>query len=269
MSLGQPSPPNPAQIAGQANAVAGQQLTDINLPAAQISQAGSNYNQSDPYGSLSYEQTGTGPGGTPIYSSSVNLSPVQQQLLVTLQGTQQTAGTGAGSLLSAANYGMQSPTAAIGDLSSGLTQQNMQQYLAAQQPFMTTQTQQLDTQLRNQGLAPGQPAYDNAMRQLTQTQGLTVAGATAAFEPQAFQQATTEYELPAALSTQLAGFGAPANPTQQRESGAALNVQTPNTAADLSAETTAAQNQYQAQQAQYNAMVSGLMGIGTGVIAAV
>jgi hypothetical protein len=261
-ALGEPTPPSPAQANSNALDLASQTATSINTPIAQENQAGSNYNQYDPYGSLTYQQTGTGPGGTPIYSSSVNLSPTQQNLLNTLQGTQTTAGTQASNLLSGANYGAESPTTAIGDLSSGLTQQNTQQYLAAEQPFFTTQTQQLDTQLRNQGLAPGQPAYDNAMRSLNVNQGLTTAGATAAFEPTAFSQATQEYELPAALSTQLAGFAAPANPTSQLEGGSALNIQTPNTTGDVSAEVTAAQNQYQDQQNQYNAMISGLMGVG-------
>src|ERR1700721_1991393 len=158
MSLGQPSPPNPAQIAQNAEQV-GQQQATLNTGIAQQNQAGSNYNQYDPYGSLTYSQTGTGPGGTPIYSSNVSLSPTQQNLLNLLQGTQTTAGGQAGNLLTGANYGAESPTSAIGDLSSGLTAQNTQEYLAAEQPFFTTQTQQLQTQLENEGLGPPEPAY--------------------------------------------------------------------------------------------------------------
>ena len=266
MSLGQPSPPNPQQIAGQSLNLAGQQLGQINLPAAEASQAGSNYQQAGPYGSLTYGQVGTGPGGVPIYGSNVQLSPQQQTLLNTLQGTQATAGGQAGSLLAGANYGGASPTDVIGNLASGLTGQNMAAYLKSADPFFTTQTSQLDTQLRNQGLQPGQPAYDNAMRQLTTNQGYSVYGAAASFEPQAFQQATTEYALPEQMATRLAQFGAPANPLQELQGGAALNVQTPNAAGDFSAMTTAEQNQYQAQQNQYNAMMSGLMGIGTGAL---
>jgi hypothetical protein len=266
-ALGEPTPPSPQQSSASALDLAQQTAGSINAPIGQENQAGSNYNQFDPYGSLTYSQTGTGPGGTPIYSSSVNLSPTQQNLLNLLQGTQTTAGSQAGTLLSGADYGAESPTAAIGDLTSGLTGQNVASYLQSADPFFATQTQQLDTSLRNQGLAPGDPAYDNAMRQQTTSQGLSVYGAAAQFEPQAFSQATTEYELPAALSTQLAGFGAPANPTQQLEGGAALNIQTPNTTGDLTGEVTAAQNQYQAQQNQYNAMISGLMGAGNAGLA--
>ena len=49
------------------------------------------------------------------------------------------------------------------------------------------------------------------------------------FEPQAFKQATTEYQLPEQMAESLASFGAPANPTQQFEGGAGLNIETPNT----------------------------------------
>lgn len=265
-ALGEPTPPSTQQIAGQSTALAGQQLQDINTPAAIESQAGSNYNQTGPTGSLTYGQIGTGPGGVPIYGTTTALSGPQQGLLNTLQGTQQTAGSQAGNLLTGANYGAAQPSDVIGNLTSGLTQQNTNEYLQAEQPFFTTQTQQLDTQLRNQGLAPGQPAYDNAMRSLNVNQGLTTAGATAAFEPTAFSQATQEYELPAALSTQLAGFGAPANPLTELQGGSALNIQTPNASADLSALTTGAQNQYQDQQNQYNAMISGLMGAGNAAL---
>jgi len=265
MSLGQPSPPNPATEIANANTAAQGQAT-LNTGVAEGNQASSNYNQYDPYGSITYSQTGTGPNGTPIYSSNTSLTPTQQNLLNLLQGTQTTAGTQAGTLLSGANYGSQSPSDAIGNLTSGLVNQNTQEYLAANQPFYTTQSQQLDTSLRNQGLAPGDPAYDNAVRQLDVNQGLAVSGATAAFEPTAFNQATTEYTLPASLSTSLAGFGAPANPTTEAQSGAGLNIQTPNEAADLSAETTPANQQYQAQQAQYNAMINGIMNVGSDAV---
>jgi hypothetical protein len=270
VSLGQPTPPSPTTSTNEALGAASSALTGINIPAAEAAQAGSNYNQVGPYGSLTYQQIGTGPNGVPIYGTSESLSGAQQGLLNTLQGTQQSAGTGAGGLIGGANYGATSPTQVIGDLASGLTGQNMSAYLASADPFFTTQSQQLDTQLRNQGLAPGNPAYDNAMRQLQTNQGYSVYGAAAAFEPQAFQQATTEYTLPATLGEQLAGFGAPA--TNQlgstMQGGAALNVQTPNAASFLGPEVQAAQNQYQAQQAQYNAMINGLMGIGSGFLGA-
>ena len=268
MSLGQPSPPNPSQDVAGGIQAAQSTATNVNQPIATQNQAGSNYNESDPYGSLTYQQIGTGPGGVPLYGSNVALSSAQQGLLNTLQGTQQSAGTQASNLLSGANYGASNPTTTIGNLSSGLTGQNMQAYLASADPFFATQTSQLDTQLRNQGLTPGTPAYDNAMRSLTTNQGYSVYGAASSFAPQAYQQATTEYTLPATLAESLGQFGAPANPTSTLEGGAALNEQTPNTTGDISSVAQAQQAQYQAQQNQYNAMINGLMGIGSAVVAA-
>jgi hypothetical protein len=266
--MSQPSPPDPTKAIGQGIQAAGETSQYINQPIAEENQAGSNYNQYDPYGSLTYTQTGTGPGGVPIYSSKVQLSPQQQQLLDRLQGTQTTAGAQAGNLLAGANYGGASPTDVIGNLTSGLTGQNMASYLASADPFFSTQSNQLDTQLRNQGLQPGQPAYDNAMRSLTTNQGYSVYGAAASFEPQAFQQATTEYGLPAQMALQLAQFGAPANPTSQFETGAGLNIQTPNTTGDIGSMVSADQNQYQAQQNQYNTMIKNLMNVAGGIVAA-
>ena len=266
MSAG-PNPPNPAQDVSGGVQAAQTTATDVNQPIATQNQAGSNYNEADPYGSLTYQQIGTGPGGVPLYGSNVSLSAPQQGLLNTLQGTQQTAGTQASNLLSGANYGASGPTTTIGNLTSGLTGQNMQAYLAASDPFFQLQSNQLDTQLRNQGLTPGTPAYDNAMMQLQTNQGYSVEGAAASFEPQAFSQATTEYQLPEQMALQLGSFGAPANPTSTLEGGAALNEQTPNTTGDISAVAQAQQAQYQAQQNQYNAMINGLMGIGSAIIA--
>jgi hypothetical protein len=265
MSLGQPKPPNPTDIANASIGVT-QQQAGINTGLGQESQAGSNYNQYDPYGSLTYQQTGTGPGGTPIYSSSTNLSPTQQNLLNLLQGTKTTAGGSASNLLSGANYGAAQPSDVIGNMTSGITGQRMASYLSASDPFFKTQTEQLDTQLRNQGLAPGSPAYDNAMRSNTTNQGYAVEGAAANFQPQAFNQATQLYGLPADMATKLASFGAPVDPTAELRSGAALQIQPPNASGNLSALSSAYQNSYQDKQNQYNAMISGLMGIGNGAM---
>lgn len=268
MSMGEPTPPSPAAEGSAALGLGEETLSDVNLPAAIESQAGSNYNQSGPYGSLTYQQIGTGPNGVPIYGAQESLSGAQQGLLNTLQGSQQTAGGEASNLLSGANYGATSPTQDIGNLTSGLTGQNMSAYLAASDPFYQLQSQQEDTALRNQGLGPGDPAYDNAMMQLQTNQGYSVEGAAASFEPQAFQQATTEYQLPANMAVQLGSYGAPATSQlgSTMQGGSALNVQTPNVSSDLSSEVSGANAQYQAQQSQYNNMLSGLMGIGSGAL---
>lgn len=282
MSMSSPAVPTPQTPLNQPGVFDPNELSvaqqGINTTAATASQAGSNYNQTNPYGTTQYTQTGTGPGGVPIYSANVSLSPAQQQLLNTLQGTQGTAGTQAGSLLTGANYGSQTPQQAIGNQTSGIEGQITAQEKSYLQPTFDTQTSQLDNQLRNQGLQPGQPGYDNAMRSLTNNQTNQMGNFIATTQPQVAQEATTQYGLPMSMAESLGGFAAPQSATSQNVTGAALNDQP----ANLTGATTSAQNaidtnyateqqaytnynqaqmaQYQAQLAQQQAMMQGIFG---------
>jgi hypothetical protein len=255
MSLGQPSPPSPdASIASATTAAKSQ------VPFNAAAQGSSMINQSGPTGSLNYSVTGYTPQGTPIYTANTSLTPAQQNLLEQMQGTQKTAGGQAGSLLSGANYGSESPSQAIGDMTHGLVGQMMGQETSFLQPFFDTQTSQLDAQLKNQGLQPGNPAYDNAMRQNQTNQGLQVNQFLASAMPAEQQIAATQYQMPMTMAESLASFGAPSSPTTGFTSSLP-GMSAPNTSADLTSMVTAQQNQYQAQQAQYDAMIKALGGI--------
>lgn len=251
-----PTPTNP-------NVVAADQQT-LNTQAAEKSQEGSMVGQVTPTGSLSYSQTGTASDGTPLYTATTKLSPEQQQLLNTLQGTQQVAGNQAKTILGGANYGAVDPSTAIGNATSGLVGGAMDKEISYLNPYFSQQTSQLDTQLRNQGFAPGQPGYDNAMRALQNNQGNTVTGFEASIEPQMFQQASSVYQMPLQMAESLGQFGSPSSPNF---------VQTPQNStqpADLTS-ATANYNQsnmaaYNAKLAQNNAMMSGLFGIPTAVL---
>src|SRR4051794_40713989 len=72
--------------------------------ATQNIQAGSG-GQENVFGSLDYNQVGTGAGGVPIYRQKVTLSPEQQKLYNTLVGTQGGVGDEASNLLAGAHYG--------------------------------------------------------------------------------------------------------------------------------------------------------------------
>lgn len=253
-----PSPPTPTDP----NIVAANQQ-QYNTAAGQSSQAGSMVNQNNAFGSLNYSQTGVGPNGTPLYTATTSLSPAEQGLLNTYQNTQQTAGTQAGNLLSGASYGSQSPTAAIGNLTSGLVGQAAQQEANYLQPFFQPQTQQLDTQLRNQGITPNSPAYQQAMNNLAQGQGQTYTGYLASTEPQLFNQATQEYAMPAELAGSLAQLGAPTTPNSSFVNTPSLSIQPADLTTATSNYNTAEQNAYQSQLQQNQAMMSGLFGIGT------
>jgi hypothetical protein len=222
-------------------------------------------NQQGPLGSLNYVQTGTTPQGTPIYTAKTQLTPQQQTLLNQLTGTQTAAGGQAGELLAGAGYGADQPSKVIGDMATGMTGQMMDTQLKFLQPFFDTQTSQLDAQLKNQGFKPGDPAYDNAMRQTQTNQGLQVNQFLASAFPQTEAIAAQQYQMPLTMSESLASFGAPGSPTTGFTS-ALPGFTAPNTAADLATMTQAQNQQYQAQQAQYNAMISALGGIGGGIM---
>lgn len=296
-NMGQPSPPNPQTGIGLGNEVAqGQQAYNTATAGQQYgfnlgtagsqqaynvgSQAGSQYNQSNPYGSLNYTQTGTGPNGVPIYSASESLSPIEQGLFNTYTGIQQTAGNQAGSLLGGANYGATSPTQAIGSMTSGLTNQMLGSEVSSLQPFFNIQNEQETAALANQGITPtGNPtAYNNAMLPFYAGQDTTVENFLANAEPSAFNQATSLYQEPATLSSQLLAESAPQSPNSSFTSNTPslatttvtpTTVQPTNLEQATSNEQTALNQQYQAQQAQYNAMISGMFGLGSSALGAI
>lgn len=259
MSLGSDPPPPTAGIG------AAQQVAAAQQPYNTAAQRSSMVNQQGPYGSLNYVQTGTTPQGTPIYTAKNQLNPQQQQLLNQLVGTQTTAGGAAGELLAGAGYGSESPAKAIGDMASGLTGQGMTQGLSFLKPFFDTQTSQLDTQLRNQGLTPGNPAYDVAMRQVQTNQGLQVNQMMESLFPTEQQFAMKEYQLPAQMATSLAGFGAPGS-LSTGFTGALPGMQAPNVEQAYATAQKAAYDQWAAEQAQQSAMMQGLFGVGGAVL---
>lgn len=269
--MGTSSPPTPADP----NQVA-QTQSGYNTTAAEQNYVGSGVNQNNPYGSLNYSISGTGPGGIPILSASTNLSPQQQQLLSTLTGTQSTAGQQGQNLIQNANYGATDPTTAIGTGTSGISGQMMGGYMGLMQPFFTNQTQQLQTQLLNQGLTPSPTSnpsdpstwgpYERAMYQNQTTQAQQVGAAAAQFQPQAEQEATSLYELPAQLGTSLSQFAAPTTPNQSFVSTPQFSTAAPNYEGDVATQQAMLSSNYQQQALQNSALMSGLFGLGGNVL---
>src|ERR1700676_107697 len=68
-----PTPPDPFQTAAA--------QTKSNIATGTANQNINMVNQTNPYGSLTYSQTGTNPDGTPKYSATTTLNPAQQGLL--------------------------------------------------------------------------------------------------------------------------------------------------------------------------------------------
>ncbi len=266
MMGGGSSPPQPIP-AGQV----AQQQQGFNATASDLSQRRSMVNQNSWLGSLGYQQVGTSPDGTPIFGSSLNLSPAQQGLYNTLTGTQQAAGQAGQGLIQGANYGSQSPTQAIGNESSGIQGMLMNQWLQSQAPWMSQSSTELDTKLKNQGLNPSPTAtndpstwgpYEKAMGQLRQSQQMAVSGAASQFQPQAFSEASSLYGMPASLGMQLAGFGQYTSPGTALTQSPGANYQPADYTGAVNTMEQMQEQNYQAQVAQQNALMSGLFNLG-------
>jgi hypothetical protein len=252
---GSPSPPPVPDPSGVA---AGQFAA--NLAGGESAQAGSQVNQITPTGSLTYYQTGVGPNGVPTYSAVQQLTPQQQMLLNEQQGGMGIAG-GAGMNMLASDFGNLSTPPNLTDMAGGETQKLLGEETSYLSPYFTQQTQQLDTQLRNQGIMPGTPAYNQQMLQNSNQQNNAVTGFLTQAEPQAFSQAQTNYLTPLQVSSTLMGENIPGN-VGAPQTGQAPQYGAPDVIGAQANAQQALEQNYQQQMAQQTAMMTGLMGIG-------
>ncbi len=235
-----------------------------NVSTAQANQVGSMVNQNTPWYNLQYLQTGTGPNGTPLYTATTTPTPAMADLIAALQGNQNIAAKQAGTVLGAANYGATSPGSVIGDASSGNTKTLIDQYLASVQPSQNTQLDRLRTQLSEKGLTPGNPGYDQAMRDAQQGIAQANLGAASGFENQAFSQALQTYLTPLQVASQEMGLSQPQGPSFVNTPG--LNI-SPANYIGAQANVTGEQLQEQQIQNQKNAsLMQGLFGIPSAIL---
>lgn len=250
-----PPAPDPAVVAGLQDA--------SNTKALQQAQAATNINQYTPTGQLQYVQTGTDAQGNPTWTAVSQLSPEQQALYNTKVGTQGIAGQEANSILGGASSMYSGAPDILGGASSQAGQQ-MAAYNALNQPFNQMTKDHLDTQLRNQGIMPGTPAYDEQMNKLVTQQGLTNAQASANYLPQAFQMALQNYALPAGMAQQLMALGNNdgvnplTTPSYTPKTTDVAGIYDNNYKNQLSA--------YQASLSNNNAMMGGIFGIGSALL---
>jgi hypothetical protein len=229
---GQFTSTNPFVQAAQANAQG-------NIAGALQATAANRINQQTPYGSLSYQQTGTDAQGNPIWSANQQLSPELQQL---------TQSSLAGLQASQANpmYG----------INPGDTYSNaIMQRLAPQQ---SQAREALDAQLANQGIMPGSEAYNRAKTLLGQTQNdaLTsaiVGGMNTGIQAQNLQNTT---------AANIRNLATPGYVTPYNQAAVAgpdyLSAYTSQNATDI-----ARQN---AEAAQRSSLLGGLAGLGSSAI---
>ena len=241
--FGQPQAPNPTATSNT--------QAQYNLGAATSQQELNNVNQTTPYGSLTYSQTGTNPDGTPIFSANQTLTPQISALLNTGIGTQTEMAGDANTL--ASNLGSSLTQAPNLDPSqiTNTAMANEQRYM---QPFFTQQNSNLESQLQNQGIEPGSQAYNNSLQQLQENQGNTMASTYSTIEPQAYQQALSTYQAPINTLGTLLGESQAPTVNSSLVSTPQASVAAPNYQQQVN------QN-YQNQVASSNNMMSGLFSI--------
>lgn len=121
-------PPDPTQTANtqqKYNIGAGTSQQELNMVG-----------QNTPFGSLSYDQTGTNPDGTPKFTATQTATPQVQSAYDQLLGKINNQGDVTGE-----QFGL---------------------YSKYMQPLIDQQQRQLDTRLQNQGITTGSDAYNNA-----------------------------------------------------------------------------------------------------------
>lgn len=134
-------------------------------------------------------------------------------------------------------------------------------------PVWNTKQQQIETQLRNQGLAPGGEAYSNAMRDFNfarndADQQAILSGMQA--RAPALQEEIAIRNQPLAEVNALRTGSQPTVPQFQQYQGA--NLAPPPLFQGAVAQGQAGQNAYNAQVAQSNAFMGGLFGLGSAAI---
>jgi len=254
-----PTPPNP-----QATAAA---QTGTNVSTAIANAALGNVNQVTPYGNITYDQSGsqsvydpsTGTNyNVPRYTATTTLTPQQQQ---TLDTTQSAATDLAGAAKEQASY-LKSSLATPTDLNSldKSTQDNLDSLAKARlDPQWQQNTDQFNTQMANQGVAPGSQAYDNAYRDFTQSKNDAYNQMYLGGQSQAFGQAYQAANLPINQTTALMSGSQVTNPNP-----AATNMPTiPTTdyAGIVNSNFNQQEQNYQSAVSQNNALMGGMFSL--------
>lgn len=246
--MGKSSAPAAPDTVGAAQATA-----EGNIKAAQAAAAANRVNQVGPWGNLSYSQSGTDSQGNPTWTATQSLPEDIQAALPGLTGNV------------AQNIGQAFDTSQLPELQINPGQTAQDAIMARLTPQFERRQQQLETQLANQGIAPGTEAWKNAQYDLNtartdaETQaalqgiGVGQSARQQALQEQSFLRNEPLNMMQALKSgTQVGGF----NPAQQATTPGAdiLGAQQSKYAADVGATN--------AQNAQSTGLMSsGLMAV--------
>lgn len=217
-------------------------------------------NQSNPYGSLTYSQTGTNPDGTPQYSANTTLNPTQQGLL-DQSNANKSAALGVANQYVTGGQGVFSgkgPDLSYNGTTAALDALNK----ARLDPQWAQNQDQLESKLAAQGLQPGTVAYDNATRNFNVAKNDAYNSANLADYALSSQNALNQWQAPMGAYLGLSGASQPTNFTP-------MNTPTTNIPGTNISGLIQQNYQQQSQNANaYNGQLAGLVGTGLGVAAA-
>jgi hypothetical protein len=234
-----PAPPDPYQTANA--------QTQSNLATAKATQEANMINQTNAKGSLNYTQTGTNADGTPIYSANTTLSAPMQGIYDKSTGLVNSllGGSASGALSGKPlDLSYNATTAALDKLNH-----------ARLDPQWAQNTDQQESKLAAQGVTPGTPAYDNAMRVFNQGKNDAYNSANLADYQTSANNALSEYNAP--LNTLGSVYGV----ANSAGSPTFANTPTTNVAGTNVAGLVEQNYQQQSQNANaYNGQIAGLAG---------
>jgi hypothetical protein len=164
--------------------------------AAVATQQSSMVNQNTPYGSLTYSPDSVSRfPDQPSYTSTIDLSPTGEKLL----DTQNQAALGLGTSINKALGSVQGQGPMDQNSVQATADRAYKNYTARLDPQWEHQQATTETQLRNQGLVPGDEAYDAAMRDFNNAKNDAYTQANTASintMPQTYQLASSQYNQP-------------------------------------------------------------------------
>jgi len=172
-----PSPPPAPDPVATANAQSAANR-DTAIAQSQLNMV----DQSSPWGSIAYSQRGTGPDGTPLYRADVSLSPQQQQLFDSQQGTELLMNATGQQLLNNARGQLSQPISLSGlgaapQYDENARSQALARILARANPEFDRQRESIETRLANQGLMVGSEAYGRGVDEFNRARNDFTLGA--------------------------------------------------------------------------------------------
>ena len=248
-----------------------------NLDMARLALSANRVNQETPFGGLQYSQTGTDKWGNPTYTATQTMSPEQQAIYGKQTGLTSdilgAAQSGMGNVYnSVAQGGVDQSKLAQTGINPGETYSDA--IMRRLQPQMQMEKGQFDAQMANQGIAPGTEAYANAKRSFDQAQNDKMTSAVVggfntglAANQQGFNQAQSNLMTPISLINSLRTGSNITNPTYANSANMG-QVAGPDYLNAGSQQYNAAMNNYNAQAAQNQGFLGGLMGLGGAALGA-